>query len=139
MRRRATWSSVREISEINMTPLMDLTFLLLITFIITFPLIEQGIRVDLPRVDGSELDPRRARTITIDRSGRLYLDDNPVEPAALERAMKLVGRSHSDVVILVRADERIPYGKVMEIMRILRRARIGRVALVTQPEAGSRP
>jgi len=139
MRRRATWSSVREISEINMTPLMDLTFLLLITFIITFPLIEQGIRVDLPRVDGSELDPRRARTITIDRSGRLYLDDNPVEPGALERAMKLVGRSHSDVVILVRADERIPYGKVMEIMRILRRARIGRVALVTQPEAGSRP
>ncbi len=134
MVRRTRLTSLREISEINMTPLMDLTFLLLITFIITFPLIEQGVRVDLPRVNGEELDPRKARTISIDRQGHLYLDDNPVDIAALREKMRILGKTGADVTVLVRADERIAYGRVMEVMRVLRRAGISRVALVTQPE-----
>jgi len=113
---------------------MDLTFLLLITFIITFPLIEQGVRVDLPRVNGEELDPRKARTISIDRQGHLYLDDNSVDIAALREKMRILGKTGADVTVLVRADERIAYGRVMEVMRVLRRAGISRVALVTQPE-----
>ncbi|HIE10421.1 MAG TPA: biopolymer transporter ExbD [Kiritimatiellae bacterium] len=134
MARCTTLTSLREISEINMTPLMDLTFLLLITFIITFPLIEQGVRVDLPRVNGQELDPRKARTISIDRQGRLYLDDRPVDIAALREKMRALGKTGAAVTVLVRADERIAYGRVMEIMRVLRKAGISRIALVTQPE-----
>lgn len=134
MVRRTRLTSLREISEINMTPLMDLTFLLLITFIITFPLIEQGVRVELPRVNGEELDPRKARTISIDRQGHLYLDDNSVDIAALREKMRILGKTGADVTVLVRADERIAYGRVMEVMRVLRRAGISRVALVTQPE-----
>ena len=134
MVRRTRLTSLREISEINMTPLMDLTFLLLITFIITFPLIEQGVRVELPRVNGEELDPRKARTISIDRQGHLYLDDNSVDIAALREKMRILGKTGADVTVLVRADERIAYGRVMEVMRVLRRAGIRQVALVTQPE-----
>lgn len=138
MRKAATLSSLQEISEINMTPLMDLTFLLLITFIITFPLIEQGVRVDLPQVNGEELDPQQARTISIDREGGLYLDDVPVNLAELQRSLETLGRAGTTVTVLIRADEHIAYGRVMEVMRILRDAKITRVALVTQPENRSR-
>ena len=66
MARKTPLTSLKQISEINLTPLMDLTFILLITFIITFPLIEQGIPVDLPAGEAEELTPERARTITLD-------------------------------------------------------------------------
>ena len=75
MGRRTPVTSLKQISEINLTPLMDLTFILLITFIITFPLIEQGIQVNLPRAEASDLAPDRARTVSMDREGHLYLDD----------------------------------------------------------------
>ena len=66
MARKTPQSSLKQISEINLTPLMDLTFILLITFIITFPLIEQGIAVNLPKGKAKELSEEEARTVTVD-------------------------------------------------------------------------
>jgi biopolymer transport protein ExbD len=76
--RRTSLTSLRQISEINLTPLMDLTFILLITFIITFPLIEQGIHVNVPEGKGQEVSAETARTVSLDGGGHLYLDDFPV-------------------------------------------------------------
>ena len=127
-------TSLSEISEINMTPLMDLTFILLITFIITFPLIEEGIPVNLPRGRADELNPDQTRTISIALDDRIFLDDAPISGAELAVEMEALGIADPDVTILVRADEDIRYGVLVEVMKILHQARIARMALVTQPE-----
>lgn len=128
-------TSLKEISEINLTPLMDLTFILLIAFIITYPLIEQGIPVNLPKGDAEEMDPGETRTISVDAEGRYYLDDLPIDPAALASEMIELGRALPDVTVFIRADRDIKYGQVVEVLKILHGARITRTALVTQPES----
>jgi biopolymer transport protein TolR len=134
MARQTKLTSLSQISEINLTPLMDLTFILLITFIITFPLIEQGIPINLPQGKADELDPDRMRTITLDVEGRLYLDDEPTNDDELNARMNQLSDAGADVTIMVRADEGLAYKRVMEVMKILHGARITRVALVTQAE-----
>lgn len=134
MARQTKLTSLSQISEINLTPLMDLTFILLITFIITFPLIEQGIPINLPQGKADELDPDRMRTITLDVEGRLYLDDEPTSDDELNARMHQLSDAGADVTIMVRADEALAYKRVMEVMKILHGARITRVALVTQAE-----
>ncbi len=134
MPRRVALSSLKQISEINLTPLMDLTFILLITFIITFPLIEQGIPVELPQGKAQELSPDIARTITVDREASVYLDDVLVSLADLREEMIGAGRLNPSMMILVRADEHVMYGKVVDVLKILHAANLKRMALVTQAE-----
>jgi len=137
--RHTSLTSLKQISEINLTPLMDLTFILLITFIITFPLIEQGIPVNLPRGEADELDPEQSRTISLDLQGALFLDDLPITKEELTSEMQMLGRADPDITIMVRADEGIQYGKLVEVLKILHDAKIARMALVTQPEPKTRP
>jgi len=136
--RRTSIVSLAEIKEINLTPLIDLTFLLLITFIITFPLIEQGIPVNLPRGKAADLQEDRSRTIALDVTGQIYLDQRPIQRDELAVEMKALGAADPDVTIMVRADERIAYGRLVEVLRILHEARIARMALVTQAEETAR-
>jgi biopolymer transport protein TolR len=133
-RRKTSLVALKEISEINMTPLMDLTFILLITFIITFPLIEQGIPVNLPKGSAKELDNPDTRAITIDDKGIIYLDDLPISEEGLIGEMQRTGTLSPDTTIYVRADERIAYGRVAAVMKILHNANITRTALVTQSD-----
>jgi len=117
-----------------MTPLMDLTFILLITFIITFPMIEQGIPVNLPKGSAADLDNPNTLNITIDAQGVLFLDDETVSIEALTGEIQRTGELAPDTTVYVRADERIDYGRVAEVMKILYDAKITRMALVTQAE-----
>ncbi len=133
-RRKTSLVALKEISEINMTPLMDLTFILLITFIITFPLIEQGIPVNLPKGSAAELNNPDAINITIDEEGVLYLDDLAVSRDDLIGEMQRTGDLSPNTTIYVRADERIDYGRVAAVMKILQNANITRMALVTQAD-----
>ena len=134
MARRTALHRNRQISELNMTPLIDLTFLLLITFIITFPLIEQGIPVRLPKGKSSELDQSNTFSITVNQKGELFLDEVPTGEEALSAELKAKAEADPDVTILVRADESIAYGKVVAILRMMHDANISRMALVTSPE-----
>ena len=134
MARRTALSRNRIISEINMTPLIDLTFLLLITFIITFPLIEQGIPVRLPKGKASELDQANTFTITLNDKAEIFFDEVPTGAEALAAELKAKAAENPDVTILVRADEEIAYGKVVAILRLMHDADIARMALVTSPE-----
>ena len=134
MARRTALSRNRIISEINMTPLIDLTFLLLITFIITFPLIEQGIPVRLPKGKASELDQANTFTITLNDKAEIFFDEVPTGEEALAAELKAKAAENPDVTILVRADEGIAYGKVVAILRLMHDANISRMALVTSPE-----
>lgn len=134
MARKTALTSVEQLSEINLTPLMDLTFILLITFIITFPLIEQGIPVNLPKGEASELTSQTARTITLTEEGEVYLDDARVSRGQLAAEMTALGRMDPEVTVMLRADERLDYGSVVDVLRILHGANITRTALVTQAE-----
>lgn len=135
MPRRTTIVALSEIKEINLTPLIDLTFLLLITFIITFPLIEQGVPVNLPRGRAEDLPQRETRSITIRTDGSIHLDQRPVQMQALAEEMRRLGDADPDIVVLVRADEAVPYGRVAEVLRVLHQAKIARLALVHRSEA----
>ena len=130
---------IQPISEINMTPLIDMSFLLLITFVITFPLVEVGIPVNLPKGARTELTAARKRTITLDLRGNLFLDNAPVTHAQLNTAMAELGRRDPATTILVRADEGIAYGRVVAVMKILNEAKLTRLALVTRTDDGRRP
>ncbi len=133
-RRKTSLVALKEISEINMTPLMDLTFILLITFIITFPLIEQGIPVNLPKGSAADLDNPNTINITIDAQGVLFMDDDIVSTEILIGEMQRTGELAPDTTVYVRADESIDYGSVAAVMKILHDAGIEKLALVTQPD-----
>ena len=134
MARRTALSRSRLISEINMTPLIDLTFLLLITFMITFPLVQQGIPVKLPKGKASELDQANTFSITVNAQGELFFDEVPTTEELLAAELKAKAAENPDITILVRADETIAYGKVVAVLRLMHAANITRMALVTNPE-----
>lgn len=138
MARRTTIKPLQQMSEINMTPLIDLTFLLLITFIITMPLIEQGIPINLPKGEAQEIDQAETRSISVDFDGQVYLDSVVVTMQDLADQMKIIATASPETAVLVRADEKLHYGKVMEILRVLNDAQITRMALVTTPDDARR-
>jgi biopolymer transport protein ExbD len=133
-RRKTSLIALKEIGDINMTPLMDLTFILLITFIITFPMIEQGIPVNLPKGDAADLDNPDTRSITISAQGLLFLDDQVILKDQLAGEMQRTGELLPNTTVYVRADMDIEYGRVAEVMKMLYDAKITRMALVTEAE-----
>ena len=134
MARRTSLVSLNQISDINMTPLMDLTFILLITFIITFPLIEQGIAINLPKGNAADMMETETRSISLNLDKQLYLDDTPISKAELLTTMTEIGTSDPNTTIYVRADSKLPYGEVVAIMKVLHDANITKMALVTEAE-----
>jgi len=138
MGRRTTIKPLQQMSEINMTPLIDLTFLLLITFIITMPLVEQAIPINLPKGKTQSIDQKESRSITVDVQGQVFLDAVPVSMDNLAAEMKILSAATPDTAVMIRADEKLHYGKVVEILRILNDAQITRMALVTTPDEAPR-
>ncbi len=136
MARRAPLTSIRRMGDINLTPLMDLTFILLITFIITFPLMEQGIPLDLP--DGRQRDAiqeDQPREISIDRDGQLFYEAQPMSPLELEDAIAELALREPNVRVYVRADKNVPYGAVVRVLQSLQDVNITRIALVTRADS----
>ncbi|MDF7798409.1 biopolymer transporter ExbD [Pontiellaceae bacterium B1224] len=134
MARRTSLVNLNQISDINMTPLMDLTFILLITFIITFPLIEQGIAINLPKGKAADMMESETRSISLNVDKQLYLDDVPVSAEELLASMTQIGINDPNTTIYVRADRELPYGEVVSIMKILHDANITKMALVTEAD-----
>ena len=122
------------INNIDMTSLIDLTFLLLITFIITMPALEQGISVRLPQGKADELPAKKSNVVTMDAEGKAYLNNRVISLEDLERTLGNMAAEDPEVAVLVRGDERLEYGKVIQIMKILYKVRITRMALVTLSE-----
>jgi len=133
MPRRAAIIAIHQMKEINMIPLIDVMMFLLIVFIITVPMIEQGIPVNLPAGKGDDISAAHNRAVTLDLQGRVFLDSRPVTRAALASELQLL-RNDPQLTVMVRADEGLAYGRIMEIMRILHDAHVTRVGLVTSPK-----
>ena len=138
----------RLMGEINVVPYIDVMLVLLIIFMVTAPLLTQGIEVELPKVGAAPMDPDRyvesdALVMSVDMEGRLYL--NLVEPetpvsaeVAIERAGALL-RTNPERPVLVRADARASYGDVAVAMRVLQDAGAGQIGMVTDPEELAAP
>ncbi len=116
-----------------MTSLMDLSFLLLITFIITYPALEHGIRVKLPRGRAERIEQAKSQNVTIDIEGQVYLNNRPLDLAELERQLAEMVARDAEVAVLVRGDERLAYSQIVKVLRVLHKARVTRLALVTEP------
>lgn len=119
-------------SEINLTPLMDLTFILLITFIITFPLLESGLNVDLPAARGTPLTEENTVSVTVDLDGYWYVRDRQVTAEQFAAEMRFLRENQPEATILLRGDQGLQYGRLMEIMQAMHEQGIRRISLVTQ-------
>ena len=123
------------VSEINVTPLVDVMLVLLIIFMVTAPMMTQGVDVKLPESSAPAIpsdDERLVVTITQDR--KIYINDNLVESGDLESKLGAITQNRLDRKgVFLRADEKIPYGYVMEVMGLIREAGIDQIGMVTEP------
>ena len=132
MARKKMRSQLDAIDQINITPLLDLTFMLLIVFMITTPLMENGIDVTPPTMNADKLNTEKiTRNLTITRDGILTYEKKPVTPAELLTTLKTLQASSPDAVLLLRADGSRSYSEVIEVMKTIRESGFKNVQLVT--------
>jgi biopolymer transport protein TolR len=127
----------RPMSEINMTPLIDVMLVLLVIFIITAPLMTSSLRLDLPKAEaGRPSDAPAFISLALDDQGRLFYGDEALDkPALAERVRDAAARDPATEVQL-RADSRVPYGRVAELISLLQEAGLTRIGFVTEAPAG---
>ena len=126
-------------SEINVVPYIDVMLVLLVIFMITAPLLSQGVKVDLPQADAEPLDveTQEPLVVTIDAAGNYYVNygENqglPIEPQVLAARVGALLRHQPGMAVVVRGDENVPYGDVVLLMTILQRAGAPSVGLMTE-------
>ncbi|NML42175.1 biopolymer transporter ExbD [Ramlibacter sp. G-1-2-2] len=121
-------------SEINVTPLVDVMLVLVVIFIITAPLLASSIRLDLPKAEGTQAgDTPRFVTVVVDAKGGLFLNDKPVSAQELGDQLGAAGKANPDTEIQLRADQAVPYGKVVEVMGLAHKAGLQRIGFVAEP------
>ena len=135
----------RLMGEINVVPYIDVMLVLLIIFMITAPLLTQGVQVELPDADAQPIDPdllrdREPLVLSVDRDGRYYLniggnEDAPIEAAEVARRAGAVLGRDAATPVLVKADERVPYGSVVRGMVLLQQAGAKKIGFLTDPKA----
>ena len=120
-------------ASIDMNSLIDLTYLLLVTIMLTIHALEQGITTMLPRAKTDVLPSKNAKanTITVDVNNKIYLNDVPTSLDQLEIDLKAMVERDADVPVLVRGDERLEYGAVMDVVKVVYKCQVRKMALVT--------
>lgn len=129
----------RILSQINVVPLVDIVLVLLIIFMITAPMLEEGIDVNLPKVEASGLPtPKEPVIITINDKGDIYINNKKMKPAELGVKLKAIFKRKQDDMVLLKADATVPYGIVAATMAEIRKAGIVKIGMVTEPLVGKR-
>ena len=126
-------SGAPPMSDINMTPLIDVMLVLLVIFIITAPLMTSSLRLDLPKTEGAT--PSEAPSVVaigIDAQGRLFLGDQAATAEDLLAACKDAARRDPNTEVQLRADRTVPYGRVAEVMGWVQQAGLSRIGFVTE-------
>lgn len=123
-------------SEINVTPLVDVMLVLLVIFIITAPLVGGALRLDLPTTEAtSASSPGHSLSLSLDPQGLVFIDDKPVALEALPAVLAMQASTDASVEVQLRADQSVPYGRVAEVMGLLQKAGLTKVALAVQAPA----
>ena len=123
---------IRPMSEINVTPFVDVMLVLLIVFMVTAPLLTVGVPVDLPKTRAQALgQDREPLSVTIRRNGRIYLQNSPVSEDELVPKLTAIAANGYDQRVFVRGDKSVDYGRVMQIMALISSAGFTHIGLVT--------
>ncbi|HEY3046345.1 MAG TPA: biopolymer transporter ExbD [Polaromonas sp.] len=121
-------------SDINVTPLVDVMLVLVVIFIITAPLLASTIRLDLPTTEAAKPgDAPKFVTLVVDKAGQVFLGDRPVTLDELAQSLVQTASRAPDTEVQLRADEAVPYGKVVEVMGVAQKAGLNRIGFVAEP------
>ena len=125
--------SYRPMSEINVTPFVDVMLVLLVIFMVTAPLLTVGVPVDLPKTNAASIaKPDEPLIITVTRDGKVYLQETELSDTQLVEKLKAMTPDKAEQRIYVRGDKSVPYGRVMEVMSQLAAAGFNKVALIAE-------
>ena len=126
--------SKRFLSEINVTPFVDVMLVLLVIFMVTAPMMQEGVDVNLPQAQGKSLPSKEKRmTISITSTKEIYLNERKIELSNLEKKLRTIFQNRADKQLFLRADEIVPYGFVVKTMAAIRNAGIDQLGMVTVP------
>ena len=124
------------LSQINVTPLVDVMLVLLVIFMVTAPILQQGINVNLPQVRAGALGGEEVQlVVSVNATGDVYLNDTRMTSPQLGDKLRAVLREQPDRQVFLRADAAVPYGQVMEVMAAIREAGVQRLGMVTAPKS----
>ena len=127
-------------SDINVTPLVDVMLVLVVIFIITAPLLASAIRLDLPKSDAAKpVNAPKFVTLVVDKSGQTFLNDKALQLDELARQLAQTAGQNPDTEVQLRADEAVPYGKVVAVMGVAQKAGLNRIGFVAEPPPAARP
>ncbi len=122
-------------SDINMTPLIDVMLVLVVIFIITAPLLASSIRLDLPRSDAANAGNAPVSVLlSVDKSGQVFLNDKPVAETELENQLARLASANPDTELQLRADTLVPYGRIVALMGVAQKAGLGRIGFIAEPD-----
>ena len=124
------------VSQINVTPLVDVMLVLLVIFMVTAPIIQQGVEVSLPKVKAAALPGKDEQfVVSITRPGEIYLNDAKLTAAELAEKLRAISNERPDRQVFIRADDQVPYGEVIRTMAAIKAAGIENVGMVTEMPA----
>jgi biopolymer transport protein TolR len=127
-------------SDINMTPLIDVMLVLVVIFIITAPLLASSVRLDLPKSDAAKPNETpKFVMLVLDKSGQAFLNDKPVTLLEASQEFTRVATINPETELQLRADEAVAYGKVVELMGAAQKAGLNRIGFVANPAGASAP
>jgi biopolymer transport protein TolR len=120
------------LSEINVTPFVDVMLVLLVIFMVTAPLLQQGIDVNLPKAKGKDLPPEERINLIIKKGGVIYMNDNPLSMTEMRKKLEAISKLNPNVFL--KADKDVPYGLVVEVMGEIKEAGIEKLGMITEPK-----
>jgi biopolymer transport protein TolR len=124
------------IAQINVTPLVDVMLVLLVIFMVTAPIIQQGVQVNLPQAKAGAIPGTvELLVVTIAKNGKVYLNDNPMTLAELGTKLRAIRKLQADKQVYLRADQDVRYGLVMKAIAEIKQAGIERLGMVTRPSS----
>ena len=121
-------------ADINVTSLVDVAFVLLIIFMITAPIMQGGVDVRLPRAEARPLEPKSGLVVTLDREGHIFMDQAALSYADFRATFPAFVRTKRPTGVYLRADGRVPYADVVQVLATIRAAGVNDVGLVAEPE-----
>ncbi len=118
-------------SEINVTPMVDVMLVLLVIFILTAPLMASSIKLDLPKTDAAKTsETPKFVTLVVDKNSQIFLNDKPIALDALKASLTQTATQNPDTEVQLRADAAVPYGKIVEVMGAAQKAGLNRIGFV---------
>jgi biopolymer transport protein TolR len=121
-------------ADVNVTSLVDVMLVLLIIFMLTAPIMQGGVDVELPRAEARPLSPKEGMVVTVNRDGRIFVDQTPVTYRDFRVTFRSLVATRKPTGVYLQADDRVPYGDVVRVLAVVRGAGVSNVGLVAQDE-----